>query len=237
MSWIDEINKNAGLIGLVFSLVVTIATVVTAWLNAHLVSETRKMREAQTEPHIQVTYRTRDEGINFLDVAIRNIGLGPAYEISFSLRYENTCEEKNDLVDSLQKLNCFFKGLTYLGPDQEFSSFWTSLFDGHASKLNTRIHITCRYRNATGVQYEIPCVLDLSELKGISRIGEPPLLKIGKQLEAIAKDLNHLSTGFKRLRVDAFTQTDRDAERAEWDTQRAEFAERHKPPESSGQTS
>ncbi len=236
MSWIDEINKNTGLIGLVFSLVVTVATVVTAWLNAHLVSETRKMREAQTEPHIQVTYRTRDEGINFLDVAIRNIGLGPAYEISFSLRSENTCEEKNDPIDSLQNLNCFSKGLTYLGPDQEFSSFWTSLFDGHASKLNTRIRITCRYRNATGVQYEIPCVLDLSELKGISRIGEPPLLKIGKQLEAIAKDLNHLSTGFKRLRVDAFTQTDRNAEHAEWETRRAELAKRHKPAESSGQT-
>lgn len=228
MSWINEINKNAGLIGLVFSLVVTIATVVTAWLNAHLVSETRKMREAQTEPHIQVTYRTRDEGINLLDVAIRNIGLGPAYEISFSLRSENTCEEKNDLVNSLEKLNCFSKGLTYLGPDQEFSSFWTSLFDGHASKLDTRIHISCRYRNATGMQYEIPCVLDLSELKGISRIGEPPLLKIGKQLESIAKNVDHFATGFKRLRVDGFTQADRDAENAAWELQRAEFMERNK---------
>lgn len=233
MSWIDEINKNAGLIGLVFSLVVTVATVVTAWLNAHLVSETRKMREAQTEPHIQVTYRTRDEGINYLDVAIRNIGLGPAYEISFSLRSENTCEEKNDLVDSLEKLNCFSKGLTYLGPDQEFSSFWTSLFDGHASKLDTRIHISCRYRNATGVQYATPCVLNLSELKGISRIGEPPLLKIGKQLESIAKNVDHFATGFKRLRVDGFTQADRDAENAAWELQRAEFMERNKPSDSS----
>lgn len=233
MNWIDEINKNAGFIGLVFSLVVTIATVVTVCLNARLVSETRKMREAQTEPHIQVTYRIRDEWINLLDVAIRNIGLGPAYGISFSLRSETTSEEKNDLVVSLEKLSCFSKGLTYLGPDQEFSSFWTSLFEGQASKLDTRVHITCRYRNATGVEYEIPCVLDLSELKGISRIGEPSLFKISKQLESIAKNVDHFATGFKRLRVDGYTQADRDAENAAWELQRAEFIERSKPSDGS----
>jgi hypothetical protein len=228
MTWIDEINKNAGFIGLVFSLVVTIATVVTAWLNARLVSETRKMREAQTEPHIQVTYKIRDEWINLLDVAIRNIGLGPAYDISFELRAESSGEDKNDLVDSLKKLNCFCKGLVYLGPDQEFSSFWTSLTEDHASKLGTRVHVTCRYRNATGVRYEMPCVLDLSELKGISRIGEPPLFKISKQIESIAKNVDHFASGFKKLRVDGYTQADRDAEKAEWASERAEFIERSK---------
>lgn len=228
MNWIDEINKNAGFIGLVFSAVVTIATVVTAWLNARLVGETRRMREAQTEPHIQVTYRIRDEWINLLDIAIRNIGLGPAYDISFSLRSETVGELKNDLVDSLEKLSCFSKGLTYLGPDQVFSSFWTSLIEGQASKLDTRVHITCRYRNATGVRYEVPCVLDLSELKGISRIGEPPLFKISKQLESIAKNVDHFASGYKRLRVDGYTQADRDAENAAWEVEKAEFIERQK---------
>ena len=103
--------------------------------------------------------------------------------------------------------------------------------DGHASKLDTRVFVHCRYRSATGVRYENQCVLDLSEIKGISRIGEPPLLKIAKQLESMAKDLNHLTSGFKRLRVDAFTQADRDVERAEWEVQRAEFSERHKQDE------
>ena len=228
MNWIDEINKNAGLIGLVFSLVVTVATVVTVWLNARLVSETRRMREAQTEPHIQVTYKIRDEWINLLDVSIRNIGLGPAYDISFELRAEPSDEDKNDLVDSLEKLNCFSKGLGYLGPDQEFSSFWTSLTEGHASKLGTRIHVMCCYRNATGVRYAMPCVLDLSELRGISRIGESPLFKISKQLESIAKNVDHFASGFKRLRVDGYTQVDRDAENAAWEVERAELIERQK---------
>lgn len=227
MNWIDEINRNAGFVGLVFSLVVTIATVVTAWLNARLVSETRKMREAQTEPHVQVTYKVRDEWINLLDVAIRNIGLGPAYEISFELSSESGGGERNCLVDSLEKLNCFSKGLVYLGPDQEFSSFWTNLTEDYASKLETRIHVTCRYRNATGVRYVMPCVLDLSELKGVSRTDEPPLLKISKQLESLAKNVDHFATGFKRLGVDGFTQADRDADKAARELERSEFVERN----------
>jgi hypothetical protein len=231
MDWLDQVNKNAGALSAIFSGVVTVATVIYAWLTAKLVNETRRMREAQTEPHIQVAYRTRDEWINLLDVAVRNIGLGPAYDITFQLRAEHISDEKNDLVDSLGKLGCFSKGLAYLGPNQEFSSFWTSLMDGHASKLDTRVFVTCRYRNATGTRYEVQCVLDLSELKGISRIGEPPLLKIGKQLESMAKDLNHLMTGFKRLKVDAFTQADRDAERVAWEAERAELIEKHKPVE------
>lgn len=221
MNWIDEINKNAGLIGLVFSLVVTIATVVTAWLNARLVSETRKMREAQTEPHIEVTYRIRDEWINLLDVAVRNIGLGPAYDISFDLRSEEPAETKSDLIESLERLNCFSKGLAYLGPSQEFSSFWTSLVEGQTSKLDTRVHITCKYINATGSCYQAICILDLSELKGIRRIGEPPLHKISKQLESIAKNINHFASGFKRLGINSYTQADRDAAHAAWEAEQA----------------
>jgi hypothetical protein len=233
MNWIDEINKNAGFIGLVFSLVVTIATVVSAWLNARLVSETRKMREAQTEPHIQVTYKIRDEWINLLDVVVRNIGLGPAYDISFELRAESSSGGKNNLVNSMKKLNCFSKGLVYLGPDQVFSSFWTNLTEDQASKLETRVFVTCRYRNATRVRYEVPCVLDLSELKGISRIGEPPLLKISKQIESIAKSIDHLASGFKRLKVDDYSQADRNAEKAALELEQAEHIKRHKPSDDS----
>ncbi len=75
----------------------------------------------------------------------------------------------------------------------------------------------------------MPCVLDLSELKGISRIGEPPLLKISKQIESIAKNLDHFASGFKRLKVDGYSQADRDAENAAWQSERAALIERQKP--------
>jgi len=78
------LNANAGALNLLFALVVAVATAVYAWLTAKLVSETRRLREVQTEPHIEVFYRPRDEWISLLDVVARNIGNGPAYDVRFS---------------------------------------------------------------------------------------------------------------------------------------------------------
>lgn len=47
-------------------------------------------------------------------------------------------------------------------------------------KLQTQIQITSRYKSASGRQYEQRHLIDLSELNGVRRIGEPPLLKIAK---------------------------------------------------------
>ena len=234
MEWLEKINSNSGVLTLIFSGVVTVATVVTAWLNARLVAETRKMRAAQTEPCLQLTYRSRDESISLLDVMVKNIGLGPAYDISFSIRAENRNDLPNDLEESLGKLACFSQGLVYLGPNQEFSSFWTSLYENHASKLDSRILVTCRFRSVTGEWYETPCVLDLSELKGVSRIGQPPLLSIAKHLESIKNDLGHLTNGSKRIKVDSFSKAGRDTEQAEWDQERAAYAEKRKDLENAG---
>jgi hypothetical protein len=49
---IEIINQNIGLMTLLFSGVVAVSTFFYAILTWKLVSETRKMREAQTEPKI-----------------------------------------------------------------------------------------------------------------------------------------------------------------------------------------
>jgi hypothetical protein len=211
--FIEFLNKNAGALSAVFSGVVTVATVVYAWLTARLVQETRQMRQVQTEPRVQVTYRTRDEWINFLDVSVKNIGLGPAQNLRFEVKSLTDNPGAQELIDSLMKLGAFKGGLNYLGPNHQFSSFWSSLMDGNPTKVESRIHVICRYESVTGTKYEHDFILDLSELKGSSSIGEPPLLKIAKHLETIEKDLHSAITGFKRLGIDVYSQENRDAER------------------------
>jgi len=207
----DQLNTNAGALSALFSGVVTVATVVYAWLTANLVEETRQMRQVQTEPRIQVTYRVSEQWINFLDISIRNIGLGPAYDITFAIRSETESTGATELLARLNQLASFSRGLVYLGPAQEFSSFWTSLVEGDSSKVDSRIVITCTYRSVTSARYMHDCVIDLSELKGSSRIGEPPLQKLAKQVEQLSKDVRHISQG--RIKVDMYTAQDRDSER------------------------
>lgn len=207
------LNTNSGALSAIFSGVVTVATVVYAWLTAKLVQETRQMRQVQTEPRIQVTYRTRDEWINFLDISVMNIGLGPAQDVQFVIRALSDNPGALELIASLNKLGAFKSGLKYLGPGQEFSSFWSSLMEGDMTKVDSQISVACRYSSVTGTMYSTEYVLDLSELKGSRSLGEPPLLKIAKHIEAIEKDIHSIITGFKRLGVDAYSQENRDAER------------------------
>ncbi|MEY4980550.1 MAG: hypothetical protein RLZZ352_2820, partial [Pseudomonadota bacterium] len=226
---LDQLNRNSGGLSALFSGVVTVATVVYAWLTAKLVDETRKLRQVQTEPRIQITYRTRPEWINLLDIAVKNIGQGPAEDLRFTIKAVSANSAAEPLVQSLKALNAFGGGIKYLGPQQEFASFWTSLMDGDESKVESRIQIECAYKSVTGTPYRVEHVLDLAELKGSSQIGEPPLLKIAKHLEKMQSDLHQLATGFRRLGVNTYDSEDRASERAEVQQRIREHEERTKP--------
>ena len=71
------------------------------------------------------------------------------------------------------------------------------------------------------MQYKREHLVDLSELKGASRLGKPSLLAIARSLEKIQSDIHSLTNGSRRLKVDAFSTSDRDLKHAEWESQRA----------------
>lgn len=70
---------------LAFTGIVAKSTFVYAVLTWRLVSETKRLRVAQTEPMVSVTYHPREEWINFSDFRIKNVGAGPALEIKFEV--------------------------------------------------------------------------------------------------------------------------------------------------------
>jgi hypothetical protein len=217
---ISFLNANAGVLNLLFAVVVAAATVVYAWLTAKLVAETRQLREAQTEPRIEVFYRPRDEWIALLDIVIKNIGSGPAYDLTFSCSAIVPNKGSEELLSRLKELKSLSSGIAYLGPGQEFFSYWTRMTDNFKEKLETQILVRSNYRSATGRAYARQHVLDLSELKGVERIGEPPLLKIAKNVEKFQEQMQRLSTGFEKLKVDVFTHDDRERERKESEEER-----------------
>ncbi len=216
------LNENSGAFNLLFTAVVAIATVVYAVLTARLVRETERLRAAATEPALEVTYRSRDEAMALLDIVVKNIGSGPAYRIRFGLAAEPSGAGAEMLLIPLRELKSFQSGINVLLPGQDFSSFWTDARKDFAVKLQTRVVITTTCCGATGGEYKREHIIDLSELQGVARLGTPPLLAMARHLDKLAKDLNDLSSGRRRLRVDAFTQGDRERERAEFEQDRAE---------------
>ncbi len=119
MGLLEFLNQNSGAFAVMFSALVAIATIVYAILTWKLVSETRKMRETQTEPKVSVTIQPREEWINFIDMVIQNIGLGPAYNIKFEVSPDFEYAKGKFLSD----LGFMKNGLRYLAPNQNYNSF------------------------------------------------------------------------------------------------------------------
>lgn len=208
-SILDAINRNNGVFSLVFSAIVALATVVYAILTWKLVSETRRMREVQTEPDISVSLLRREEFIGFVDMLIQNIGLGPAYDLRFSLKkdFKGGLRQK-----PLSEIGIFAKGLKYLSPNQKVQFFLTSLKEDDDAKLKTVIDLRVTYRNAIGQSYEKAFSLDLSELSGTVQVGKPPIHEIADHLKSIKEHLDNVLAGFEKLNVYTFDEYDRQAE-------------------------
>ncbi len=222
----EFLNQHSGALTVIFSAVVTVSTVVYAVLTAVLVAETRRMRRAQTEPKLEVVTKARDEWIALIHVYVRNIGLGPAYDISFDIYAESGGEGAQALIDDFTRANFLRAGLKYLGPGQELVSGYSQMTERYEQKIESALMFVVRYRSAAGRTCQENFRLDFSEFKGRTQIGRPHLYTIAQNLEKIQKDIHHLTTGFRRIRADVYNSEDREKERKQWEEHRKHRAEK-----------
>lgn len=214
---IKFLNTNSGALNVIFTGVVTVATAVYAVLTWKLVTETRLMREVQTEPKVAVSLRSIDEAIHIVRLHFQNIGQGPALNVKFSPRVEVGTEISAALLDEFIKPNFFKTGLAYFGPGQERISMYSQLHENHDAKLSTVLAFDVEYGSVTGKRYKDTLVVDLSEYKGTHQLGKPHLYAIAQSLEKLHKDVERLAGGSKRLKADVYSEKDRARERAEHD--------------------
>ena len=228
-AFLNYLNANAGSFNVLFGGVVAVATVVYAFLTAGLARETKKLREVQTEPHVEISFRPRDEFMSLIDIVVKNIGAGPAYDVTFLFSANEGSAGAKSLLASLEDLNMLSKGVSYLAPSQELSSFWTNLTEHFEEKLGARITANTTCKSLSGREYLRTHAINLSELKGLQRMGEPPLLKMSRSLEKLQDDVHKLTTGWNKLKVHTYDSEDREAERKELEEERERFANQQTP--------
>lgn len=208
---LDFLNKNSGALSLVFSGVVAFATVVYAVLTRKLVDETKKLREAQTEPLVFVTIQPREEWISFIDMVVQNIGSGPAYDVKFNVEQDFTYREN----ERLSSLGLFRDGIGYMAPGQRIQFFLTSMIENFDEKVKSHPEITVMYTNSGSRQDRRKYILDFGWMVGMRQLGTPPLTEIAKAIKDIQRDINFFSTGFKRLGVEMYAKQDVEEEEKE----------------------
>lgn len=222
VDFVDFLNKNAGVLSTVFSGIVMLATVVYAVLTASLVRETRRMRESQTEPKIEVTASPKEEFVSIITLRVKNIGLGAAHDVRFQLRSESQSAGENELIQDFSRSPFLIKGLRYLGPGQELRSSYTQMTTNFESKIKARLIVGVAYNSASGKAYTDKIPVRFEEFEGYGVVGTPHLYAIANALEKIEKNLDHLANGFRRLRVDTYSERDRRKENEEEDRIRQE---------------
>lgn len=205
----DFIGQNQGPLSLLFSLIVTVSTVVYAILTWRLVSETQKMRKMQIEPKISIILQPCEEWIAFVDLVIQNIGLGAAYDVSFAVEPDFTCE----LGQPLSQVGIIKNGLKYLAPGQKYQFFLISTADKFDELKNNPFSIHVIYKDCIKEEYADTFFIDFGQFDGMSQVGTAPLHKIAQSLERLQKDINNLSTGWKKMQVIAYTPEDVERER------------------------
>lgn len=209
---------------LVFSGLVAVSTVFYALLTLKLVTETRRMREVQTEPRISIRPELAENvGHGGIELVIRNEGLGSAQNIRFEFQGDPTYFELSGPIDQLPVIK---NGLQYLGPNQSFRFLLGWLFGEAFTRANQEPWVfEIQYENQVGSKKKDKFVVDFSQFSQLIVGGGPPLYKMEKHLEKLQRDVHNLMTGFTPMKV--ITQTKREAQE-----EMEEFIrERRSPPE------
>ena len=108
---------------IVFTGIVAVSTVFYAILTWRLVAETRRMREAQTEPRVSVRVEQEHGGLPAYELVIQNEGQGVAKNVRFEFEGDPTYfrySSSRRAPPQVDKLTAIKDGLDYLEPSQVY---------------------------------------------------------------------------------------------------------------------
>lgn len=197
---LDIINNNSGVLSVIFSGLVAIATIIYAILTWKLVS----INEDLKNPDVIIDFEPSSKWINFVYIIIKNIGKEPAYNIKFNINPDFEYSKGK----YLSKLG-FMKGIKYLAPNAEKKSFLMSMAEKNDGKMKP-FDIKISYKNKKGKELENICNFDFSEWSDMSEIGKDPMEVISKSIESISKTLNDVTNVHlnNKVQVETFNQDD-----------------------------
>ena len=224
---IEFLNNNSGVLTLIFTAAVAISTIFYAFLTAKLVSETRKIREVQTEPKIHITIESLDFLISLTRLNIKNIGPGSASDLQFRPRVVSGSESAENLLKEFISSNFFKTGLRQLGPGQNVYSSYTDMREDFEGKADSVVAFKLDYKSVTGRQHHEEIIIDMSEMKDDYQF-KPHLYSIAQSLEEIQKDLGRIANVSGRVRADVYSSDDRKREHEEWEKQHEKQTEETK---------
>lgn len=193
-----DIVSVAQIAAAVGTLVLAILTFAYVLFTRSMVKELRETRLSHDRPYVIVD--ADYEELPVINIVVRNIGNGPASNITFD--FSADIEEPQGL--NLSELAYFREGIEFLAPGNEIKAFWDM---GHSlipfleeRGLEKGIKVTSHYKSYTGESYDTSWVINPLILKGLPSIRRYSTSDMAKALKRLSDDF-HRALRFGELRV------------------------------------
>jgi hypothetical protein len=212
------------------AIISAIATFIIALLTIVLAVETWRLRRTQDEqidtnrkenirPHVEIFLESSVVGFQFIIFKVENIGRGLARNVQFNIEHSENefSDSEKDIITTLEKLSFFKNSLSTLGVNGTKKSFlfsFTDMYDKYGADFyETKLSFHISFEDMQGNRYSTHSIIDLSEFKGITEIGRGnPAYRTSVEIEKIRKTLDSLVKSNKRIKVDSYSQKDRNIE-------------------------
>jgi len=203
---------------IVFSGVVAGATAVYALLTWRLVSETRKLREVQTNPRISIRVETDHTGHPGYELVIENNGHGAAKNVQIEFDEDPSyCRSgwAHGHPPVIDELPIIKNGLDYLEPNQAYRfPLGTVSPDEYERATEAPWTFRTQYESLYGKRRTDTYIVDFSQFRGT--FFEPNHLReIADHMSAVRQDFHRLTEGYAKIQTVTQTRDKSDQRRKE----------------------
>ena len=192
------------------------ATVILAILTFVYVKLTRKILSSQSDPCVVLTVVHDETRSTVLQLVAKNVGTGLAHDVRFEFSHPIPAKAwgisaEKSKEPKLMKNGPLINGIPALGPGESRKIDWGQFGGLKAAIGDSKITATCRFKKNGKEMPPILCPLDVESFWG-TVAAETPSAKTAKEIEKISQTVQHLASGFKRLRVEIASMPEESSE-------------------------
>lgn len=200
----DEAERER--LGIVVSLMAAFAAIIVALLTAQnvesaqeLVKETVRLRRLESDPDIGIYLEKHTDSTWVIDMIIKNVGRGPAYDVRFQA-------DSNQELWSGYKLSEVWliqNGLDYMAPGQTIRM----TLGGFVELTKDPIQLVVNYRGGEKTSepqtFSAPFALMVNQFRGMFEImGESPEEQSSRALKEMAQAVQNVASNRATISID-----------------------------------
>jgi hypothetical protein len=204
------------------------ATMVLAWFTWVMAKASKQMADAAREALVVATIDVSRNSSMHVELVIENSGAGPAYDVR--VNFAPPIVRRKGASESELPLN----RISVLRSQQRIVNFIGEFggFKGTKYTVTISWRSTPDSKNRIASQYEF----DLDHYAGVHILGQDPAVALANEVKKLRERMDRIG-GTSKLKVDVFSQRDRDREAEEQEKwlQEAELVlDAHKPQQNDG---